>query len=113
MSSPFVATRSQVSPVGEAIEAGRSADGGCADGIECVPDADGGHGLGVRWRAGFVDGLGDDGEDAIAANREGEPVGLADLAETAAPETACGHGARLSFGADGVVEAGDWTSRMR
>ena len=82
---------------GEAVEAGRCANSRCAHGIECVPDADRGHGLGVCRRAGFVEGLGDDGEDAIAANGEGEPVALAHLAEPAAPQPARGHGARLGL----------------
>ena len=90
---------------GQAVEAGSGADGRCAGGIECVPHADGGQGFGVRGRAGFVERLSDDGEDAIAADREGEPIGLADLAEAAAPHSAGGHGARLGYGADGVIES--------
>ncbi len=38
---------------GEAVEAGRGADGRCADGIEGIPHADRGHGLGVRWARRF------------------------------------------------------------
>ena len=34
---------------GQAVEPGRRAHRRCAHGIEGVPDADGGHGLGVRW----------------------------------------------------------------
>ena len=82
---------------GQAVDAGSRADGGCADGVKGVPDADGGHGFGFGGRASLVEGLGDDGEDAIAADGEGEPVGLADLAEAAGPQSAGGQGARLSL----------------
>ena len=107
MSSALEETRSQVSPVAQAVEAGGGADGGGADGVECVPDADGGHGFGFGGRAGFIEGLGDDGEGAVGADGKAEPVGLADLAETADPEAAGGHGSGLGLGADGVLIAAD------
>ena len=47
-------TRSHVSPVAHAIEAGRGTNSGCTHGIECVPDADGGKGLRFRGSAGFI-----------------------------------------------------------
>jgi hypothetical protein len=89
-SSPLVADLQPGFAGGQAVHAGSCADGGCADGIEGVPDADGGHGFGFGGRAGLVEGLGDDGEGAVAADGEGEPVGLADLAEAAAPEPLAG-----------------------
>jgi hypothetical protein len=82
----------------EAVEA-RS----CADGVECIPDTDGGHGSGFGGRAGFVEGLGEDGESALAAHWKAEPVGLADLTETADPLAASRHGAGLGQEADGVL----------
>jgi len=45
---------------GESVEAGGCADGSSADGVECVPDTDGGHGFQFSGRAGFVEGLGDE-----------------------------------------------------
>ena len=65
------------------------------------------HGFVVSGRAGFVDGLGDDGEGAAGADRKAEPVALADLAETADPLATGGHGAREGLGADRVLIAAD------
>ena len=107
MSSAEEETRSQVSPVARPLRPGAVPTAGCADGVECIPDADGGHGFGFGGRAGFIQGLGDDGEGAIAADRKAEPVGLSDLTEASDPETTCGHGARLGFGADRILIAAD------
>ena len=92
---------------GEAVYAGGCADGGCAGGVKGVPDADGGHGFGFGGHASGVEGLGDDGEGAVAADGEGEPVSLADLAEEAGPHAAGGQGARRGFEADGVAAAAE------
>ena len=90
---------------GEAVHSGACTDGGCAGGIEGVPDADGRHGLAFSGRACLVQGLCDHGEGAAAANREAEPVALAHLAQATAPEPARRHRARRGLGSDGVLIA--------
>src|ERR1039458_10187493 len=62
----------------QSVEAGRSANGWRTSGVESIPDADRGHGLGVRGRAGLVESLSHYGKNAIAAHGEGEPVRLTD-----------------------------------
>ena len=105
MSSPLAATRSQVSPVARPLSPGAAPTAVAPTGSKASQTPMEGMALEFGGRAGFVEGLGDDGEGAVAADGEAEPVGLADLAEAARPQAAGGHGARGGLGADGVLIA--------
>ena len=107
-------TRSQVSPVARPLRPGAAPTGAAPTASKASQTPMRGHGFCIRRRAGLVEGLGDNGEDAIAANREGEPVGLAHLAQASAPQAA-----RRARGAAAASEpmasliAARWRSRRR
>ena len=76
-----------------------------AHGIEGVPDTQGRHGLQVGGSAGLIQRNGEQGERAPTPDWKDEPVGLAHLAQPAAPHSARGQNARRRLASDRVVIA--------